>query len=70
MANAMAMKRKSCHKLEINHTDSVMRFDSFRALALSKSESFRVLKFYQHFLNFRALKHSNFECLSVLKISK
>ena len=70
MANAMAMKRISYHKLEINHTDSVMRIDSFRALAISKSESFRVLKFYQHFFNLRALKHSNFECLSALKISK
>ena len=39
-------EKVSCHMLEINHTDSLISFESFRTLRLSKSESCRALKFY------------------------
>ena len=62
--------RLSHNIYSIHHTDSVVSFESFRALKLSKSESFRDLIFSQHFLNFRALKLSNFAIFRALKISK
>ena len=52
------------------HTDFVVSFESFRALKLSKSESFRALIFSQHSFNFRALKLSRFESFRAVKISK
>ena len=46
----------------IPHTDFFVSFDS--------SESYRALKFSQHFSNFRALKLSNVKSLRVLKTSR
>jgi hypothetical protein len=43
------------------HTDAVVSFESFRALKLTLFASFRVLKSYALFENFRAL------CLSILE---
>ena len=52
-------------------TDSVMSFESCRALKLSKSESFRALIFSQHFFcTLGPKKLSNIESFRFLKILK
>ena len=66
----LAMVGRRRIPLALMHTDSVVSFESFRALKLSKSESFRALIFSQHFFNFRALKLSNFESFRALNFSK
>ena len=46
-----------------------MSFESFRALKLSKSESFRALIFSHYSFSFRALKLSKHESCRALKLS-
>ena len=55
---ARLQSEKILYSVKEMHTDSVVSFESFRTLKLSKSESCRALKFYYYFLNFRALNLS------------
>ena len=51
------------------HIDSVDRLESFRALKLSRLESFRVLNSFARLESFKALKLSDFESFRALKLS-
>ena len=57
-------------KVGIWHTDAIAKLESFRALKLSRLESFKVLKFTARLESFRALKFSNFERFSALKVTR